>query len=44
MSLILLATICSGFLATLTMLALHLENVLLRYPLAVVCAYLMRSL
>jgi len=40
MSLILLATVCSGFLATRTMLALHLENVLLRYPLAVVCAYL----
>lgn len=40
MSLILVATICSGFLATRTMLALHLENVLLRYPLAVVCAYL----
>lgn len=40
MSLILLATVCSGFLATRTMLALHLENVLLRYPLAVLCAYL----
>jgi len=40
MSLILLATVCSGFLATRAMLALHLENVLLRYPLAVVFAYL----
>lgn len=40
MSLILLATVCSGFLATRTMLALHLENVLLRYPLAVLFAYL----
>jgi len=40
MSLILLATVCSGFLATRVMLALHLENVLLRYPLAVVFAYL----
>lgn len=40
MSLILVATVCSGFLATRIMLALHLENVLLRYPLAVVFAYL----
>lgn len=40
MSLILLATACSGFLATRTMLALHMENVMLRYPLAVVFAYL----
>lgn len=40
MSLILLATVCSGFLATRAMLALHLENVLLRYPLAVIFAYL----
>ena len=40
MSLILLATVCSGFLATRIMLALHLENMMLRYPLAVICAYL----
>lgn len=40
MSLILVATVCSGFLATRTMLAMHLENVLLRYPLAVIFAYL----
>lgn len=40
MSLILVATVCSGFLATRSMLALHLDNVLVRYPLAVVCAYL----
>lgn len=40
MTLILVATVCSGFLATRIMLALHLENVLVRYPLAVVCAYL----
>lgn len=40
MSLILMATACSGFLATRVMLALHLENVLLRYPLAVIFAYL----
>jgi len=40
MSLILTATVCSGFLATWILLALHLENVLLRYPLAVVFAYL----
>lgn len=40
MSLILVTTLCSGFLATRVMLALHLENVLLRYPLVVVFAYL----
>jgi hypothetical protein len=40
MSLILVATVCSGLLATRIMLAMHLENVLLRYPLAVVLAYL----
>jgi hypothetical protein len=40
MSLILLATVCAGFLATRGLLALHLENVLMRYPLAVVFAYL----
>jgi hypothetical protein len=40
MSLILLATICSGLLATRIMLTLHLDNVVLRYPLAVVFAYL----
>ena len=40
MALILVATVCSGFLATRGMLALHLENVLWRYPLAVVFAYL----
>ena len=40
MSLILLATVCSGFLATRIMLAMDLDNVLIRYPLAVVFAYL----
>lgn len=40
MSLILMATVCSGFLATRILLALHLENVMLRYPLAVIFAYL----
>jgi hypothetical protein len=40
MAMILAATVCSGFLATRSMLALHLDNVLVRYPLAVVCAYL----
>jgi hypothetical protein len=40
MSLILLATVFSGFLATRIMLALHLKNVAVRYPLAVVFAYL----
>jgi hypothetical protein len=39
MSLILFATICSGFLATRIMLALNLDNVLVRYPLAVIFAY-----
>lgn len=40
MSLILMATVCAGFLATRTLLALNVENVMLRYPLAVVFAYL----
>lgn len=40
MSLILIATVCSGGLATKIFLALHLENVMLRYPLAVIFAYL----
>jgi hypothetical protein len=40
MSLILLATIGSGLLATRIMLALGLKNVMVRYPLAVVAAYL----
>ncbi|QOX77669.1 hypothetical protein FY034_01510 [Trichlorobacter lovleyi] len=40
MSLILMATVCSGVLATKILLALHLENVMLRYPLAVIFAYL----
>jgi len=40
MSLILMATVCAGFLATRILLALHLENVMLRYPLAVIFAYL----
>lgn len=40
MSLILMATVCAGFLATRTLLALHLENVMLRYPIAVIFAYL----
>jgi hypothetical protein len=39
MSLILLATVCSGFVATRAMLAFRLENVMLRYPLAVIFAY-----
>jgi len=41
MSLILLATVFSGLLATRIMLALHLHNVVVRYPLAVVFAYLL---
>jgi hypothetical protein len=40
MSLILLATVCSGLLATRIMLALQLQNVVVRYPLAVIFAYL----
>jgi len=40
MSLILLATVCSGLLATRIMLALQLQNVMVRYPLAVLFAYL----
>ena len=40
MSLILTATVCSGFLATKLLLGLHMENVMLRYPLAVIFAYL----
>jgi hypothetical protein len=40
MSLILLATVCTGFLANRIMLALGLKNVMVRYPLAVVFAYL----
>ena len=40
MSLILLATVCSGLLATRIMLALQLQNVMVRYPLAVIFAYL----
>jgi hypothetical protein len=40
MSLILLATVGSGLLATRIMLALHLKNVVVRYPLAVIFAYL----
>jgi hypothetical protein len=40
MSLILLTTVCSGLLATRVMLVFHLENVMLRYPVAVVFAYL----
>ncbi|MCX5889005.1 MAG: hypothetical protein NTY36_06085 [Deltaproteobacteria bacterium] len=40
MSLILLATVCSGLLATRIMLALQLQNVVVRYPLAVLFAYL----
>ena len=40
MSLLLLATVCSGLLATRIMLALHLQNVVVRYPLAVIFAYL----
>ena len=40
MSLILLVTVGAGLLATRVMLALHLHNVMIRYPLAVVFAYL----
>lgn len=40
MSLILMATVCSGFLATRIMLAMNLDNVLVRYPLAVLFGYL----
>jgi hypothetical protein len=40
MSLILSATVGAGLLATWTMLALGLKNVMIRYPLAVVAAYL----
>jgi hypothetical protein len=40
MALILATTVFSGFLATRILLALHLEKVLIRYPLAVVFAYL----
>jgi len=40
MSLILLATVSAGMLATRVMLALQVKNVLVRYPLAVVFAYL----
>lgn len=40
MSLILLATVCAGLLATRIMLALKLQNVVVRYPLAVLLAYL----
>lgn len=40
MSLILMATVCAGFLATRSLLALNVENVMLRYPLAVIFAYL----
>ncbi len=40
MSLILAATICAGLLSTRLILALGLKNVMIRYPLAVVAAYL----
>jgi hypothetical protein len=40
MSLILLATVCAGILATRLLLALGLKNLMVRYPLAVVVAYL----
>ncbi len=40
MSMILMATFFSGFLATRVMLAMNLENILLRYPLTVAFAYL----
>jgi hypothetical protein len=39
MTLILFATVCSGFLATRIMHALNLDNVSIRYPLAVIFAY-----
>lgn len=35
-----MATVCAGFLATRSLLALNVENVMLRYPLAVIFAYL----
>jgi hypothetical protein len=41
MTLLLLATVSSGLLATRIMLALHLNNVMVRYPLAVAFAYLL---
>lgn len=40
MSLILMTTVFSGFLATRILLALNLENVLVRYPVSVIFAYL----
>lgn len=40
MSMILMATVFSGFLATRVMLAMNLENIMLRYPLTVAFAYL----
>jgi hypothetical protein len=40
MSLILLATVGAGLLGTRLLLALHLHNVVIRYPLAVLFAYL----
>jgi hypothetical protein len=40
MSMILMATVFSGFLATRIMLAMNLENIMLRYPLTVAFAYL----
>ena len=35
-----MATVCAGFLATKILLVLHVENVMLRYPFAVIFAYL----
>lgn len=35
-----MATVCAGFLATRILLALQVENVMLRYPFAVIFAYL----
>lgn len=35
-----MATVCAGFLATRVLLAFHVENVMLRYPFAVIFAYL----
>lgn len=40
MSLILMATALTGLLATKVLLMLQVENIVIRYPLAVICAYL----
>lgn len=40
MSLILLATALCGLLASKLLLVLHMENIVIRYPLAVICSYM----